>query len=99
MRGSGGKDFSFCTRECHYLAFDVIFQFFLIFHYCYCVYLKFFSLQNEPWRQDVARRLPNLEKLDGEPIIRTEDQTIPGQTGRSENAAQQNGRPADESTA
>ncbi|XP_015516970.1 dynein axonemal light chain 1-like [Neodiprion lecontei] len=31
------------------------------------------GLETEAWRAEVARRLPNLEKLDGEPIIRTED--------------------------
>lgn len=32
--------------------------------------------QVEQWRIEVARRLPNLEKLDGEPIIRTEENPI-----------------------
>ncbi|KAF3430862.1 hypothetical protein E2986_02636 [Frieseomelitta varia] len=31
------------------------------------------SLEVENWRVEVARRLPTLEKLDGEPIIRTEE--------------------------
>ncbi|EFN64869.1 Dynein light chain 1, axonemal [Camponotus floridanus] len=30
----------------------------------------------EQWRIEVARRLPSLEKLDGEPIIRTEENPI-----------------------
>jgi len=33
-------------------------------------------LQVEQWRLEVARRLPSLEKLDGEPIIRTEENSI-----------------------
>ncbi|XP_033322964.2 dynein axonemal light chain 1 [Megalopta genalis] len=31
------------------------------------------SVEMEQWRSEVARRLPMLEKLDGEPIIRTEE--------------------------
>ncbi|XP_015127954.1 dynein light chain 1, axonemal [Diachasma alloeum] len=31
------------------------------------------SFETEPWRAEIARRLPNLEKLEGEPIIHTED--------------------------
>ncbi|XP_076171094.1 dynein axonemal light chain 1 [Ptiloglossa arizonensis] len=31
------------------------------------------SLEMEQWRSEVARRLPTLVKLDGEPIIRTEE--------------------------
>ncbi|XP_029047304.1 dynein axonemal light chain 1-like [Osmia bicornis bicornis] len=31
------------------------------------------SMEVEQWRSEVARRLPFLEKLDGEPIIRTEE--------------------------
>lgn len=31
------------------------------------------SVEMEQWRSEVARRLPTLEKLDGEPIIRTEE--------------------------
>ncbi|XP_051165984.1 dynein axonemal light chain 1-like isoform X2 [Leptopilina boulardi] len=31
----------------------------------------------EGWRMEVARRLPNLEKLDGEPIIRSDEGQIP----------------------
>ncbi|XP_076660955.1 dynein axonemal light chain 1-like [Halictus rubicundus] len=31
------------------------------------------SVELEQWRSEVARRLPTLEKLDGEPIIRTEE--------------------------
>ncbi|XP_076245845.1 dynein axonemal light chain 1 [Calliopsis andreniformis] len=31
------------------------------------------SVEMEQWRSEVARRLPALEKLDGEPIIRTEE--------------------------
>ncbi|XP_077272023.1 dynein axonemal light chain 1 isoform X2 [Temnothorax americanus] len=34
------------------------------------------SLEVEQWRVEVARRLPNLEKLDGDPIIRTEENPI-----------------------
>lgn len=33
-------------------------------------------LQVEQWRLEVARRLSSLEKLDGEPIIRTEENPI-----------------------
>ncbi|OXU25521.1 hypothetical protein TSAR_016580 [Trichomalopsis sarcophagae] len=29
------------------------------------------GLETEQWRMEVARRLPNLEKLDGEPVIHT----------------------------
>lgn len=49
-------------------------------------YFKLFSymyvIQVEQWRVEVARRLSNLEKLDGEPIIRTEENpvTILGKT-------------------
>jgi len=45
---------------------------FKIFYYFY----KFIFLQVEQWRLEVARRLSNLEKLDGEPIIRTEENPI-----------------------
>ncbi|XP_043674017.1 dynein axonemal light chain 1-like isoform X3 [Vespula pensylvanica] len=38
------------------------------------------SLEIDQWRLEVARRLPHLEKLDGEPIIRTEDNTCINQT-------------------
>ncbi|XP_033212438.1 dynein light chain 1, axonemal-like [Belonocnema kinseyi] len=31
------------------------------------------GVESEGWRMEVARRLPNLDKLDGEPIIRSED--------------------------
>ncbi|XP_076666476.1 dynein axonemal light chain 1 [Andrena cerasifolii] len=31
------------------------------------------SLEGDQWRSEVARRLPILEKLDGEPIIRSEE--------------------------
>ncbi|XP_031836986.1 dynein axonemal light chain 1 isoform X1 [Nomia melanderi] len=31
------------------------------------------SVEIEQWRSEVAKRLPTLEKLDGEPIIRTEE--------------------------
>ncbi|KAK0161599.1 hypothetical protein PV327_010054 [Microctonus hyperodae] len=31
------------------------------------------NIEIEVWRTDVARRLPNLEKLDGDPIIRTDE--------------------------
>ncbi|XP_012218909.2 dynein axonemal light chain 1-like [Linepithema humile] len=34
------------------------------------------SLEVEQWRTEVARRLPCLEKLDGEPIIRTEENPV-----------------------
>ncbi|CAL1686118.1 unnamed protein product [Lasius platythorax] len=34
------------------------------------------SHEVEQWRIEVARRLPSLEKLDGEPIIRTEENPI-----------------------
>lgn len=34
------------------------------------------SMEVEQWRSEVARRLPFLEKLDGEPIIRTEESVI-----------------------
>lgn len=34
------------------------------------------DLQVEQWRAEVARRLPSLEKLDGEPIIRTEENPV-----------------------
>lgn len=34
----------------------------------------------DQWRLEVARRLPHLEKLDGEPIIRTEDNMCINQT-------------------
>lgn len=33
----------------------------------------FESTELEQWRSEVARRLPTLEKLDGEPIIRTDE--------------------------
>lgn len=36
----------------------------------------------EQWRIEVARRLPNLEKLDGEPIIRTEENPISIQSAK-----------------
>lgn len=45
----------------------------------YCIILKV-----EQWRSEVARRLPNLEKLDGEPIIRTEENIAGNQTVRSD---------------
>ncbi|XP_018371726.1 PREDICTED: dynein light chain 1, axonemal-like isoform X1 [Trachymyrmex cornetzi] len=34
------------------------------------------NLEVEQWRLEVARRLSSLEKLDGEPIIRTEENSI-----------------------
>ncbi|XP_076632925.1 dynein axonemal light chain 1 [Colletes latitarsis] len=37
------------------------------------------SLELEQWRSEVARRLPTLEKLDGEPIIRAEEYSCPNQ--------------------
>ncbi|XP_043486501.1 dynein axonemal light chain 1-like [Polistes fuscatus] len=38
------------------------------------------SFEVDQWRLEVARRLPYLEKLDGEPIIRTEDNTFVNQS-------------------
>ncbi|XP_066592051.1 dynein axonemal light chain 1-like [Prorops nasuta] len=42
------------------------------------------SCEVEHWRAEVARRLPHLEHLDGEPIIRTEDSTYANQTPKPE---------------
>ncbi|XP_043252341.1 dynein axonemal light chain 1-like [Colletes gigas] len=42
------------------------------------------SLELEQWRSEVARRLPTLEKLDGEPIIRTEEYSCPNQPQKSD---------------
>ncbi|KAH0546751.1 dynein axonemal light chain 1-like [Cotesia glomerata] len=33
-------------------------------------------IEMDLWRIDVAKRLPSLEKLDGEPLIRTEDSSV-----------------------
>ncbi|XP_078048596.1 dynein axonemal light chain 1 [Augochlora pura] len=38
------------------------------------------GVEVEQWRSEVARRLPMLEKLDGEPIIRTEECCEPYET-------------------
>ncbi|XP_070168043.1 dynein axonemal light chain 1 isoform X1 [Polyergus mexicanus] len=43
------------------------------------------SNEIEQWRIEVARRLPNLEKLDGEPIIRTEENPISIQSAKTDN--------------
>ncbi|KAK2576360.1 hypothetical protein KPH14_005711 [Odynerus spinipes] len=43
------------------------------------------SLEVDQWRVEVARRLPCLEKLDGEPIIRTEDNTSLNQSALMKN--------------
>ena len=40
------------------------------------IYTYNYILQVEQWRLEVARRLSSLEKLDGEPIIRTEENPI-----------------------
>ncbi|XP_032665858.1 uncharacterized protein LOC116841696 isoform X2 [Odontomachus brunneus] len=45
------------------------------------------SLEVEQWRSEVARRLPTLEKLDGEPIIRTEENPAAMQTSKIDNAS------------
>ncbi|XP_015609065.1 dynein light chain 1, axonemal [Cephus cinctus] len=45
------------------------------------------GLETEAWRTEVARRLPYLEKLDGEPIIRTEE-GLPGQIPKTESLQQ-----------
>ncbi|XP_029669624.1 dynein light chain 1, axonemal-like isoform X3 [Formica exsecta] len=42
------------------------------------------SNEIEQWRIEVARRLPNLEKLDGEPIIRTEENPISIQSAKTD---------------
>ncbi|XP_050450839.1 dynein axonemal light chain 1-like isoform X2 [Cataglyphis hispanica] len=42
------------------------------------------SHEVEQWRIEVARRLPNLEKLDGEPIIRTEENPISIQSAKAD---------------
>ncbi|XP_011350134.1 dynein light chain 1, axonemal isoform X2 [Ooceraea biroi] len=43
------------------------------------------NLEVEQWRIEVARRLPNLEKLDGEPIIRTEENPVMIQSTKYDN--------------
>ncbi|KAG7211437.1 hypothetical protein KM043_010722 [Ampulex compressa] len=42
------------------------------------------GLEIEQWRLEVARRLPLLEKLDGEPIIRTEDSVCTNQQAKAD---------------
>ncbi|XP_029160437.1 dynein light chain 1, axonemal-like isoform X2 [Nylanderia fulva] len=42
------------------------------------------SHEVEQWRIEVARRLPSLEKLDGEPIIRTEENPISIQSAKTD---------------
>ncbi|XP_011143478.1 dynein light chain 1, axonemal-like [Harpegnathos saltator] len=43
------------------------------------------NLEVEQWRSEVARRLPALEKLDGEPIIRTEENPVAMQMSKINN--------------
>jgi dynein light chain 1 len=43
------------------------------------------NFQVEQWRTDVARRLPYLEKLDGEPIIRTDENPVAIQSTKIDN--------------
>ncbi|KAL6263241.1 hypothetical protein P5V15_006042 [Pogonomyrmex californicus] len=45
------------------------------------------SLEVEQWRLEVARRLTSLEKLDGDPIIRTEENPIMIQSAKTDSSS------------
>ncbi|XP_053994234.1 dynein axonemal light chain 1-like [Hylaeus anthracinus] len=46
------------------------------------------SLEVDQWRSEVARRLPTLEKLDGEPIIRAEECSTANQSQKLDSPSQ-----------